>query len=161
MESKSLSLGLGSGRCGSSKRGRRSNSEKAKRPQRGLGVAQLEKIRLQGQLNQHVSIHNNLCMEEYDDDDGKRNIIDCNEHWFDTIRYVIYFDYIYFSVILLLVSSDRRSRSNVPLVTLPLIEQLLEQSIKDYSTQKKHSIIHKYDPNEAVEELDLELKLSL
>ncbi|XP_064940688.1 uncharacterized protein LOC135649342 [Musa acuminata AAA Group] len=139
MESKSLSLGLGSGRCGSSKRGRRSNSEKAKRPQRGLGVAQLEKIRLQGQLNQHVSIHNNLCMEEYDDD-GKRNIIDCDEHWFDTIR---------------------RSRSNVPLVTLPLIEQLLEQSIKDYSTQKKHSIIHKYDPNEAVEELDLELKLSL
>ncbi|CAL9040889.1 unnamed protein product [Musa banksii] len=143
MESKSLSLGLGSGRCGSSKRGRRSNSEKAKRPQRGLGVAQLEKIRLQGQLNQHVSIHNNLCMEEYDDD-GKRNIIDCDEHCDFTI-----------------VSSDRRSRSNVPLVTLPLIEQLLEQSIKDYSTQKKHSIIHKYDPNEAVEELDLELKLSL
>ncbi|CAL9135120.1 unnamed protein product [Musa textilis] len=139
MESKSLSLGLGSGRRGAAKRGRRSNSDKAKQPQRGLGVAQLEKIRLQGQMNEHVSIHNYLCMEEYDHD-GKRNITTCDEHWFDTIR---------------------RSRTNVPLVTLPLIEQLLEQSIKD-STQKKHSITHhKYDPNETVEELDLELKLSL
>lgn len=46
---------------------------------------------------------------------------------------MIYFDYIFFSIFFsdfTIVSSDRRSRSNVPLVTLPLIEQLLEQSIK-------------------------------
>ncbi|KAJ8458558.1 hypothetical protein OPV22_031484 [Ensete ventricosum] len=132
----SFSLGMGSGRCGTSKRGRKSNSEKAKQPQRGLGVAQLEKIRLQSQMNQHVSIHNNLYMEEYDDDDDRKiNIINCDKHW--------------------------RLRSDVPLVTLPLIERLIEQSIKD-STQKKHSIVHhKYDSNETVEELDLELRLSL
>ncbi|KAJ1437975.1 hypothetical protein SESBI_03405 [Sesbania bispinosa] len=34
----------------SSRKGKKNNSEKPKQPQRGLGVAQLEKIRLHGQL---------------------------------------------------------------------------------------------------------------
>lgn len=34
----------------SSRKGKKSNSEKPKQPQRGLGVAQLEKIRLTGQM---------------------------------------------------------------------------------------------------------------
>ncbi|KAI3862416.1 hypothetical protein MKX03_013659 [Papaver bracteatum] len=45
---RSTSSGSGSG--SSSKKGKKSNSDKPKQPQRGLGVAQLEKIRLHQQL---------------------------------------------------------------------------------------------------------------
>ncbi|KAJ6857036.1 protein SPEAR3-like [Populus alba x Populus x berolinensis] len=47
-------------RGGSSRKGKKSNSDKPKQPQRGLGVAQLEKIRLHGQIgcnNYHPSLH--------------------------------------------------------------------------------------------------------
>jgi hypothetical protein len=46
-------------RGGSSRKGKKSNSDKPKQPQRGLGVAQLEKIRLHGQMgcNYHPSLH--------------------------------------------------------------------------------------------------------
>ncbi|CAL9771254.1 unnamed protein product [Musa acuminata subsp. burmannicoides] len=47
----SCNLGqLGNGRVGSSRRGKKSSSDKQKQPQRGLGVAQLEKIRLQNEM---------------------------------------------------------------------------------------------------------------
>ncbi|RRT75501.1 hypothetical protein B296_00031168 [Ensete ventricosum] len=47
----SCNLGqLGNGRLGSSRRGKKSSSDKQKQPQRGLGVAQLEKIRLQNEM---------------------------------------------------------------------------------------------------------------
>ncbi|KAJ6355521.1 hypothetical protein OIU77_006000 [Salix suchowensis] len=44
---------------GSSRKGKKSSSDKPKQPQRGLGVAQLEKIRLHGQMgcNYHPSLH--------------------------------------------------------------------------------------------------------
>ncbi|XP_024028628.1 protein SPEAR1 isoform X2 [Morus notabilis] len=46
----------------SSRKGKKSNSEKPRQPQRGLGVAQLEKIRLHGQMGcaayGHPSLHN-------------------------------------------------------------------------------------------------------
>ncbi|PKU83786.1 hypothetical protein MA16_Dca010879 [Dendrobium catenatum] len=65
-------FGLGSGRSSSSsRRGKKTSSEKPKKPQRGLGVAQLEKIRIQSQLMDnynmqtlHPSFHSNLIMEE-------------------------------------------------------------------------------------------------
>ncbi|GAV90012.1 hypothetical protein CFOL_v3_33421 [Cephalotus follicularis] len=41
---------MGDERGGSSRKGKKSNPEKPKQPQRGLGVAQLEKIRLHGQM---------------------------------------------------------------------------------------------------------------
>ncbi|THU52871.1 hypothetical protein C4D60_Mb10t08480 [Musa balbisiana] len=41
---------MGNGRVGSSRRGKKSSSDKQKQPQRGLGVAQLEKIRLQNEM---------------------------------------------------------------------------------------------------------------
>ncbi|CAK7337448.1 unnamed protein product [Dovyalis caffra] len=46
-------------RGGSSRKGKKNNSDKPKQPQRGLGVAQLEKIRLHGQMvpNYHPSLH--------------------------------------------------------------------------------------------------------
>lgn len=50
---------MGNERGGSSRKGKKSNSDKPKQPQRGLGVAQLEKIRLHGQMgcNYHPSFH--------------------------------------------------------------------------------------------------------
>ncbi|KAF8393401.1 hypothetical protein HHK36_021645 [Tetracentron sinense] len=57
---------LGNGRSGSSRKGKKSNSEKPKPPQRGLGVAQLEKIRLHNQMgcsylpSLHSPYHTNL-----------------------------------------------------------------------------------------------------
>ncbi|KAF3441900.1 hypothetical protein FNV43_RR15815 [Rhamnella rubrinervis] len=42
--------GVGGSSSSSSRKGKKSNSEKPKQPQRGLGVAQLEKIRLTGQM---------------------------------------------------------------------------------------------------------------
>lgn len=59
-------LSLGNGRSGSSRKGKKSNSEKPKQPQRGLGVAQLEQIRLRNQMGScylpslHSSPYTNL-----------------------------------------------------------------------------------------------------
>ncbi|OMO58219.1 hypothetical protein COLO4_34805 [Corchorus olitorius] len=73
--------GGGSGSSSSSSRkGKKSNSDKPKQPQRGLGVAQLEKIRLHGQMgtcnyHHHPSLHapnyppanfNQMGLGEYD-----------------------------------------------------------------------------------------------
>ncbi|XP_074577905.1 protein SPEAR1-like [Curcuma longa] len=66
MEGRSyLHLGSGS-RSSGSRKGKKSSSEKApKQPQRGLGVAQLEKIRLEDQMKKHISnYHNDLNMED-------------------------------------------------------------------------------------------------
>ncbi|KAJ8494105.1 hypothetical protein OPV22_015826 [Ensete ventricosum] len=48
-------VGLGSGRCGSSSSRKAKKKEKSKQPQRGLGVAQLEQMRLQSQMEEYVS----------------------------------------------------------------------------------------------------------
>ncbi|OMO92585.1 hypothetical protein COLO4_17464 [Corchorus olitorius] len=47
------------GSSSSSRKGKKSNSDKPKQPQRGLAVAQLEKVRLHGQMgcNYHPSLH--------------------------------------------------------------------------------------------------------
>jgi len=51
-------LGLGNGRSGLSRKGKKSSTEKPKQPQRGLGVAQLEKIRLHNQMASYLpSLH--------------------------------------------------------------------------------------------------------
>ncbi|XP_022756454.1 protein SPEAR1-like [Durio zibethinus] len=52
-------MGNERGGSSSSRKGKKSNSDKPKQPQRGLGVAQLEKIRLHGQMgcSYHPSLH--------------------------------------------------------------------------------------------------------
>ncbi|XP_042514869.1 protein SPEAR3-like [Macadamia integrifolia] len=62
---------LGNGRAGgSSRKNKKTNSDKPKQPQRGLGVAQLEKIRLHNQMNcnylpsLHNPYHTHLNQEE-------------------------------------------------------------------------------------------------
>eukprot|EP00268_Persea_americana_P053997 TRINITY_DN6155_c0_g1_i2.p1 TRINITY_DN6155_c0_g1~~TRINITY_DN6155_c0_g1_i2.p1 ORF type:complete len:164 (+),score=38.42 TRINITY_DN6155_c0_g1_i2:436-927(+) len=51
---------LGNERSGSSRKGKKSNSDKPKQPQRGLGVAQLEQIRLSNEMGSCYmpSLHN-------------------------------------------------------------------------------------------------------
>ncbi|GMI89468.1 TCP Interactor containing EAR motif protein 2 [Hibiscus trionum] len=53
---------MGNERGGSSRKGKKSNSDKPKQPQRGLGVAQLEKIRLHEQMG--CSYHPSLFNQE-------------------------------------------------------------------------------------------------
>ncbi|KAI4377394.1 hypothetical protein MLD38_015027 [Melastoma candidum] len=56
------------GGSGSSRKGKKGSPDKPKQPQRGLGVAQLEKIRLHGQLgsgNFHPSIHSPYPSSSY------------------------------------------------------------------------------------------------
>ncbi|KAA8523140.1 hypothetical protein F0562_009563 [Nyssa sinensis] len=62
---------LGNERSGSSRKGKKSNSDKPKQPQRGLGVAQLEKLRLHSQMgcsylpnSLHTSYPTNLNQED-------------------------------------------------------------------------------------------------
>lgn len=51
------------GGTSSSRKGKKSHPDKPKQPQRGLGVAQLEKIRLHSQLGLHPT--NNLHPQVY------------------------------------------------------------------------------------------------
>ncbi|CAL0313862.1 unnamed protein product [Lupinus luteus] len=66
-----------SGCSSSSRKGKQNNSEKPKQPQRGLGVAQLEKIRLHGQMDcggyQHPSIHRTYP-SNFNNDDPRMQI---------------------------------------------------------------------------------------
>ncbi|XP_058069786.1 protein SPEAR1-like [Magnolia sinica] len=63
----------GDGRSGSSRKGKKSNSDKPKQPQRGLGVAQLEKLRLENQIggcylpSLHGPPHTNLNQMSFGD----------------------------------------------------------------------------------------------
>lgn len=58
---------MGSNYCGeaersggsSSRKGKKNGSDKPKQPQRGLGVAQLEKIRLHSQMGRGAFVHPN------------------------------------------------------------------------------------------------------
>ncbi|XP_020575302.1 protein SPEAR3-like [Phalaenopsis equestris] len=66
-------FGFGTARSSSnsSRRGKKISSEKPRKPQRGLGVAQLEKIRIQSQMmdnynmqSLHPPFHSNFLMED-------------------------------------------------------------------------------------------------
>ncbi|KAI4376596.1 hypothetical protein MLD38_014341 [Melastoma candidum] len=74
MESeRKTSDGIGGGGGRGSRRGKKTGHDKPKQPQRGLGVAQLEKIRLHGQLGvtnfYHPSLVNPYAPSTFDQDD--------------------------------------------------------------------------------------------
>ncbi|KAE8735385.1 Elongation factor Ts isoform 1 [Hibiscus syriacus] len=59
----------------SSRKGKKGNSDKPKQPQRGLGVAQLEKIRLHGQMassgyNNNLPLHYGPCPASFNQEDN-------------------------------------------------------------------------------------------
>ncbi|KAE9613970.1 hypothetical protein Lal_00016454 [Lupinus albus] len=69
--------GSGSSSSSSSRKGKKSNSDKPKQPQRGLGVAQLEKIRLHGQIPcayHHPSSLRSPYPSNFNDEDPRMQI---------------------------------------------------------------------------------------
>ncbi|KAH7651739.1 hypothetical protein IHE45_20G077400 [Dioscorea alata] len=146
-------LGLGNnGRSGSSKRGKKNNSDKPKQPQRGLGVAQLEKIRLHDQMasylpSLHSPFHSNLNKVMFGDNES----LDIRS----------YGDF---------SSCSSSSRLYMPnnvvqeTVTLPLLEETMEDSMQkkrreDRSRSSTGSRSQNSSDKSDTQELDLDLKL--
>ncbi|KAJ8483992.1 hypothetical protein OPV22_016477 [Ensete ventricosum] len=176
MESRCFRFGFGSGSSGGSRKGRKSSSKSPKQPQRGLGVAQLEKIRLQSQMNGYVSsldfsFHSDLNMEDSKvevaapsspSSSGSPTLAlhpnmivgngDTDKRCFNYVEHW----------------SDASARSHP--VALPLFQQSIEDAFTAQDSAQKRrrhdrsislgSISQISDPN-ATQELDLELKLSL
>ncbi|XP_076950732.1 protein SPEAR3-like [Bidens hawaiensis] len=134
-----------SAKASSSRKGKKSNSDKPKQPQRGLGVAQLEKIRLHTQMGYHPNnIHPQMGMGELE----RSNVAYVQSQ----------------------PSRDPRwNASNVtfeaehyakPGLTMHLFQ--LEDSLGEKKwSDSMGSSSHNYDSINGGQELDLELRLSL
>eukprot|EP00268_Persea_americana_P053998 TRINITY_DN6155_c0_g1_i3.p2 TRINITY_DN6155_c0_g1~~TRINITY_DN6155_c0_g1_i3.p2 ORF type:complete len:135 (+),score=23.99 TRINITY_DN6155_c0_g1_i3:436-840(+) len=79
---------LGNERSGSSRKGKKSNSDKPKQPQRGLGVAQLEQIRLSNEMGSCYmpSLHNPSYT-------SLNQVFWCFPVCFGLLHIVLYFDH--------------------------------------------------------------------
>ncbi|XP_074566195.1 uncharacterized protein LOC141822764 [Curcuma longa] len=164
-----FSLGSGSRSSSSMRKGKKSSSsssEKAKQPQRGLGVAQLEKIRLQDQMKEHMedsrveilrlspssssssnlgsslyAVHPSAMIGFGDTEKGALNT-STSSQGLDSTAFQYY--------------------SPPSAVTLPLFEKYLEdstQKMRHDRRQSMGSITQNSDSKK--QELDLELRLSL
>ncbi|KAL0905818.1 hypothetical protein M5K25_024256 [Dendrobium thyrsiflorum] len=151
---------LGGGRSsgtGSSRKGKKSGMERPKQPQRGLGVAQLEKIRIQSQLMSSYSqqsvypcFPSNLAMVGYGESRNE-DISFADTQFNVSPRFY----------------ANNRSNSTVSQpnhfgpVTLPLMEDFVQKRIRhDRSYSSTGSNSHVSDSSNS-QELDLELKLSI
>ncbi|KAI0491838.1 hypothetical protein KFK09_026099 [Dendrobium nobile] len=149
---------LGGGRSsgtGSSRKGKKSGMERPKQPQRGLGVAQLEKIRIQSQLMSSYSqqsvypcFPSNLAMVGY----GENRNEDIS--FADT----------QFNLSPRFYANNRSSSvsqaNHFGPVTLPLMEDFVQKRIRhdrSYSTGSNSQV----SDSSNSQELDLELKLSI
>ncbi|KAK8348326.1 hypothetical protein V6Z12_A06G075100 [Gossypium hirsutum] len=66
-------MGSERGGSSSSRKGKKGNSDKPKQPQRGLGVAQLEKIRLHGQMaSTYLPLHHGTYPANFNQEDNMR-----------------------------------------------------------------------------------------
>ncbi|ONK69105.1 uncharacterized protein A4U43_C05F19410 [Asparagus officinalis] len=146
-------LALGNnGRSGSSRKGKKNTSEKPKQPQRGLGVAQLEKIRLHNQMASylpslnHPPFHNKMG---FGDVDQRRDIGNSGFQSGSTARQF---------------SSHMAHHWGQQTMTLPLLEQNNEDVVQK---KRRHDRCHSMSSmsqnsdTSDTQELDLELKLSL
>ncbi|XP_038986570.1 protein SPEAR3 isoform X2 [Phoenix dactylifera] len=172
-------LYLGNGRSGSSRRGKKSNTDKPKQPQRGLGVAQLEKIRLYNQMmagylpSLHPPFHTNLTKE-----DARHMGFPSSPHASSIATTSSLFG-VHPNTMMIFGGSDRTdikfgdhyadaASSNYmmpphhfvqPAVTLPLLTQTMEM-IQHDRCHSLGSVSQNSDSSDS-KELDLELKLSL
>ncbi|KAJ8471487.1 hypothetical protein OPV22_025830 [Ensete ventricosum] len=152
---------MGNGSYGSSGRGKKSSSGKRKQPQRGFGVAQLEKIRLQNEmllLGCSPSLHSPFVGDLNNGDSCKMNTVSggvCRLYGTDirhgglhpgaTSRSLLHHENDLLLPLHLLQTT----------LTLPLIEQSLENNRRRYDSISQNS-----DSNNS-SEIDLELTLSL
>ncbi|XP_072965836.1 protein SPEAR1-like isoform X1 [Typha angustifolia] len=154
-------LFMGSGRSLSSGTGKKSRNEKPKQPQRGLGVAQLEKIRLHNQMMAaHLPYYESQFQSSTNKEDMKQMPFPSNATsssaygihpnntmaFGDTTRTDRRFDGYNSSSTLHLVQ---------PTMTLPLLPQSTEDSRWLSIDSSQNS-----DPRD-LQELDLELRLAL
>ncbi|XP_026658536.2 protein SPEAR3 [Phoenix dactylifera] len=177
---------LGNGRSGSSRRGKKSNSDQPKLPRRGLGVAQLEKIRLHNQMmagyraSLHPPFHTNLSEE-----DARVHMGSPSSPHASSIATTSYLCGVHPNTMMKFGGSDitdirfgdyhsgATASNNMmpphhfvkPAVTLPLLTQtILEDSVqKNIQQDQCHSmgsICQNSDSGDS-QELDLELKLSI
>ncbi|KAF5802801.1 putative SPEAR family protein [Helianthus annuus] len=136
-----------SARASSSRKGKKSNSDKPKQPQRGLGVAQLEKIRLHSELGFHpTNIHPQMGMGDLD----RSNMAYVQSQPSSDLRWSNASNAIY--------EAERYAK---PAITAHLFQVKVEDTLrmKDWSDSMGSSS-HNTDSNGS-QELDLELRLSL
>nr|XP_019707343.1 protein SPEAR1 isoform X3 [Elaeis guineensis] len=178
-------LYLGNGRSGSSRRGKKSNTDKQKQPQRGLGVAQLEKIRLYNQMmaGYHPSLHPPFQSNLNEQEDARHMGFPSSPHASSIATTSSLFGF-HPNTMMGLGGTDRTdikfgdhysdaTSSNYmmpphhlvpPAVTLPLLAQTMEDSVqKKMQHDRCHSMgsISQNSDSSDSKELDLELKLSL
>ncbi|KAL1159586.1 hypothetical protein V6Z11_A07G007400 [Gossypium hirsutum] len=136
---------MGNERGGGSSR--KSKKDKAKQPQRGLGVAQLEKIRLNEQMGYHPSFHgpyssnfNQMGLSEYD----QRANISYGDSQPST-------------------AASWNPGSGISDAQPNMTRQLLNLHVEDLHPKKSKSLGSSSQNSESSEtqELDLELRLSL
>ncbi|KAH0467589.1 hypothetical protein IEQ34_002622 [Dendrobium chrysotoxum] len=172
-------FGLGSGRSSSSsRRGKKTSSEKPKKPQRGLGVAQLEKIRIQSQLidnynmqTLHPSFHSNLIMEEnmrqtlnFPSSPPSSSFSSSSSSAFGIHPNLSVGDFVSIYNREAFLPPDSINSHSYPnhlgSVALPLLEDSMEKRIRQNNCYSAASYSHISDSSDS-QELDLELRLSL
>ncbi|KAJ0989414.1 hypothetical protein J5N97_007770 [Dioscorea zingiberensis] len=135
-------VGLGKGRSSSSRKGKKTSTlEKPKQPQRGLGVAQLEKIRLHNQLMAGFHIPSLIKQMGFGESES-------NDRYFDsqscvTSRYTM-----------------TQNSARMP-VTLPLLEQTMEPMRRRHDRSHSTGSMSQNSDSSGSQEPDLELRLSL
>lgn len=114
-------LGLSCGRRNESsrKRGRKNNSKGPKQPQRGLGVARLEKIILQNQVRANFISATNIDLHQV--------FISCLQVHLINILFSVHLDLIYFSLARrrILVADYKRNILRLPLLQLHHLRHLI------------------------------------
>ncbi|MBA0774003.1 hypothetical protein Gotri_009244 [Gossypium trilobum] len=126
----------------SSRKGKKgSNSEKPKQPQRGLGVAQLEKIRLQGPVgctyHHHPSLHGRPFPSNFNQEDMRVQTL-------------------YSSM-----ASSPSSSSSTTSASYGFHPTMMDSPPKKSNKQRSNSLGSSSQNCESTQELDLELRLSL
>ncbi|XP_078175038.1 protein SPEAR1-like [Carex rostrata] len=147
------------GKTGSCKKGKRSISDKPKQPQRGLGVAQLEKIRMQNEI---MANYIPSCQPPYQNgfeigyvDASRRDSLYGGSHQRTAIRSSVHGEAVSFSHNVIGQQNE----------ALPLFAQSLEDSMQwktNYNYQASSMYYHCYqDSSKENQEVDLELRLAL
>ncbi|KAJ0971796.1 hypothetical protein J5N97_019755 [Dioscorea zingiberensis] len=177
-------LGLGNGRSGSSRKGKKSNSDKPKQPQRGLGVAQLEKIRLHSQMAAYLpSLHSPPFHSNLNKEGDISEDMACSQSFYSTSTSSSSLFGLHPNHMMASGENERHdiryrefqsgsSASNFFMphnlaqettVTLPLLEDTVEDSVQWQTWQDRHRSTRAINQNSSsdTQELDLDLKLSL
>ncbi|KAJ1685078.1 hypothetical protein LUZ63_016468 [Rhynchospora breviuscula] len=146
------------GKTGSCRKGKRNGSDKPKQPQRGLGVAQLEKIRMQNEIiANYVPSYQTPYQNGFEVgyvDASRTDTWYGGSHQSAVIRSSDHGEPVSFA----------HNVNGQPNVALPLFAQSLEDSMqwkRNYNYQAPSMCYHYYNDSMDTQEVDLELRLAL